>query len=169
MEKKKYGWTAKGIVGFIFCPMGLFFLLLGLLLWRFGAGDNPKDPAILLYVFSGLGLVFLLAGAVLLGADLHRRALLRRAYEGGNCVMAKIACVHKRYDVNVNGRRPMLVEAHYTDPATGVTHIWYSRYLYMDVSSLLTSDEVPVYIDRMNEDVGFVDIDAVLPKIQVHR
>ena len=32
---------------------------------------------------------------------------------------------------------------------------------------LLTSDEVPVYIDRNG--TGFVDIDAVLPVIEVHR
>ena len=37
------------------------------------------------------------------------------------------------------------------------------------LTGLFTSDEVPVYIDRMNEKTFFVDIDAVLPKVVVHR
>ena len=83
--------------------------------------------------------------------------------------MAKIADVSTQKNVNMNGQSPYVVECHYTDPATGTVHVYYSRYLYIDVSDLLQSDQVPVYIDRMNEKIGFVDIDAVLPKIQVHR
>ena len=31
MEKKRYGWTEKGIIGGIFAPLGLIFLVVGLL------------------------------------------------------------------------------------------------------------------------------------------
>lgn len=148
--------------------MGLIFLPLGLLLWYHRAGKEPDDPRIFLYVFGGMGLAFLLAGLALLLADLRRRALMRRAYEGGNYVMAKIAGIKSNSNVNMNGRNPLVVECHYTDPATGIAHVWYSRYLYIEVSDLLQSDEVPVYIDRMDDRIGFVDIDAVLPKIRVH-
>ena len=58
---------------------------------------------------------------------------------------------------------------HRRSPDTGTVHVYYSRYLYIDVGDLLQSDQVPVYIDRMNDSIGFVDIDAVLPKIQIHR
>ena len=37
-----------------------------------------------------------------------------------------------------------------------------------DVTKLLKSATVPVYIDRMNENIGFVDVDAVLPEIRIH-
>ena len=47
--------------------------------------------------------------------------------------------------------------------------MFFSRYLYFDPTGLFSSDEVPVYIDRMNEKTFFVDIDAVLPKVVVHR
>ena len=50
MEKKKYGWTALGIVGMIFLPMGLVFLPLGIALWDAKAGRQPEDPQIFLYV-----------------------------------------------------------------------------------------------------------------------
>ncbi|MBR4539522.1 MAG: hypothetical protein IKO52_11865 [Clostridia bacterium] len=168
MERKKYGWTVKGILGLVFSPMGLLFLILGISFWYYKAGSNPEDPQIFLYVFGGMGAAFFLVGLSLLLADVRRRALQRRAYEGGYYVMAKIAGVHAQKNVNMNGMNPVVVECHYQDPSSGVVHIYRSRYLYMHVDGLLQSDQVPVYIDRMNEDVGFVDIDAVLPAIKVH-
>ena len=167
-EHKKYGWTAKGIVGMVFTPMGLIWLVLGVALWYYGAGDGPDDSLVFLCVFGGLGAIFLLVGLGLLLADIHRRTLLRRAYESGYYVMAKIAGTEVRANVNVKGRHPKYVECHYTDPSTGTVHVYFSRDLYVQVDDLFTSDEVPVYLDRMNDAVGFVDIDAVLPKIQVH-
>ena len=47
-RKKKYGWTVRGILGFVFGPMGLLFLSLGLLFWYFRVGDEPEDPEIFL-------------------------------------------------------------------------------------------------------------------------
>ncbi|MBQ6060457.1 MAG: hypothetical protein IJL36_03330 [Clostridia bacterium] len=168
-RKKKYGWTVRGILGFVFGPMGLLFLSLGLLFWYFRVGDEPEDPEIFLYVFGGMGAAFLLVGLILLGMDLYRRARLRRAYEGGYFVMAKIAGKSAVENVSFhNGRHPWVVECHYTDPATGTVHVFYSRYLNVQVMDLLKSDEVPVYLDRMDQRVGFVDIDAVLPEIKVH-
>ena len=167
-ERKKYGWTAKGIVGMVFLPMGLMFLTMGILFWYLKVGDEPEMPKIFLYTFGGMGAVFLAVGLGLLLADIHRRTLLRRAYEGGYCVMAKIAGIGAQQNVKVNGSMPYVVECHYQDPATGVTHVYYSRYLYISVAGLLKSDQVPVYIDRMNEKIGFVDIDAVLPEIRIH-
>ncbi len=168
-ERKKYGWTVKGILALVFTPMGLLFLTLGLLFWHFRVGEDPEDPQIFLYVFGGLGAAFLVAGLCLLLAELRRRARLRRAYEGGYAVMAQIAGVHSQREVTVNGSHPFVVECHYTDPATGTVHVYYSRYLFVNVEGLLQADTVPVYLDRMDERIGFVDVDAVLPKIDVHR
>jgi len=69
-----------------------------------------------------------------------------------------------------------VVEVHWTDPDTGTVYVFHSRYLYVNVEPLLTGDalkdslrfEVPVYLDRGDVRVGFVDIDAVLPRIEVH-
>ena len=94
--------------------------------------------------------------------------LLRRAYEGGYYVMAKIAGVKANRNVNGLHGNPYMLECHYTDPDTGVAHVWYSRYLYTDVTDLLKSDEVPVYTDRYDYSIGFVDVDAILPEIRVH-
>ena len=168
-EHRKYGWTEKGFIGMIFGPIGLFFLIMGILFWHFQVGQKPGDPQVFLFVFGGMGAAFFLAGLILLLCDLRRRAALRRAYEGGYAVMATIAGVQARKNVNMNGSCPHVVECHYTDPDTGVVHVYFSRYLYFNVEDLLQSDKVPVYIDRMHDEIGFVDIDAVLPPIRIHR
>ncbi len=165
--RKKFGWTEKGIIGFVYCPMGAVFLLLGLLLYRFLPEEN-EARRVFLCCFGGLGAVFLVIGAVLLGLDLRRRARWRRAYEGGVCVRGTIAGFAGNTRVNVNGRSPLRAECHYTDPDTGTLHIYYSRYLYFHPEGL-TGAEVPLYLDREDIGNGFVDIDAVLPKVVFHK
>ncbi len=166
---RKFGWTEKGIIGFIFAPLGAFFMLLGVLLHYFGAGENPEDPMIFLCVFGGMGLIFFMTGLGLLAADLQRRSAMRRAVESGEYVMAKIAGVRQKVNVNSGGTHPCVVECHYLNPDTGEMHVFFSRYLYFDPTGMFTADEAPVYLDRMNEKTAFVDIDAVLPKVILHR
>lgn len=167
--KKKYGWTALGIVGFIFAPIGLLFTVLGILLGRSEnvRWQSSKDPAVFLAVFVSVGGLFLLLGICFLLADIRRRYLLRRAYEGGNCVEAEILGMVTQRNVNMVNGSPRMLECAWTD-ASGVVHVYRSRYLYTDVTKFLKSKTVPVYIDRFNENIGFVDVDAVLPEIRIH-
>ena len=186
--KKKMGWTAFGLIGSIFAPIGLLFVVLGVALgrnpnvgWR-----TPNDSVIFTAVFCGVGGIFLVLDLAFLALDLRRRYLLRRAYESGNRVEAKIlGVVETRSENMFSGRtsvaqaeasrkdqiafsgRPRVLEAAWTD-ANGAVHIYRSRYLRSNVEKLLKSNTVPVYIDRYNENIGFVDIDAVLPEIRVH-
>ena len=111
--RRKMGWTARGIVGFIFAPMGLFFLMLGYVLWQSKSATwkHPNDPVIVLFTFGGLGGLFLIVGLALLGADLYRRHLLRRAYDGGNCVDAEIIGIRTQNNVNMASGHPALWNA----------------------------------------------------------
>ena len=167
--RKKMGWTVIGIVGAIFAPIGLIFTIITLALLQAPSvtWQHPDDPQVFFPVFGGVGGLFLLLGLIFLGVDLRRRHQLQRAYDGGNCVDAVITGITTQNNVNMNGRHPYIVECAYTD-ASGVVHIYRSRYLYTDVTNLLQSKTVPVYIDRFNENIGFVDIDAVLPEIRIH-
>lgn len=163
---KRYGWTEKGIIGLIFAPLGLVFLAVGLL---FNAHVRAPDERLaFLFSFAGVGGVFLTVGLILLGMELWRQAKQRAAYEGGYYVMGQVAGCRVNTRVNVNGTHPMVVEVHWTDPDTGTVHVFYSRYLYVNAEALLTGDTVPVYLDREDKRIGFVDIDAVLPRIEVH-
>ena len=167
--KKKFGWTVYGFLGFVFAPMGALFIALGLGLWQAKSArfNGPEERVIFLAVFAGMGGIFLLLGLIFLFTDLRRRYLLRRAYNEGNCVEAQILGTVEQRNVPMVQGCPRMIEAAWTN-ADGVVHVYRSRYLYTNVQKLLTSDTVPVYIDRYNENVGFVDIDAVLPDIRIH-
>lgn len=81
---------------------------------------------------------------------------------------AQILGVATLRNVSMPYGQPRMIEAAWTDP-NGVVHVYRSRYLKTDVTKLLKSDTVPVYIDRYNENIGFVDVDAVLPEIRIHN
>ena len=117
--------------------------------------------AVLRYTFTGVGMLFLLLGSGFLFTDLRRRHRLRRAYLGGNCVDARIISVREIPNVRVNGRNPFIIECSYTD-TYGEEHRYQSRYLYSLPREDLAGRTVPVYIDRMNENTGFVDVDSIL-------
>ena len=168
--RRKTGWTAYGIIGFVFTPMGLLFLIVGLVV---GQSDRIRWASRSVSmkftaVFCGIGGLFLLLGLVFLAVDIRRRYLQRRAYESGNCVEAQILGVATQRNVSMLYGHPQMIEAAWTDP-NGVVHVYHSRYLNIDVTKLLKSDTVPVYIDRYNENIGFVDVDAVLPEIRIHN
>ena len=158
---KKFGWTVWGIVGFIFAPIGLIFLLIGLLVSYAGTFRSSGDLNIFKYTFTGMGSLFLLLGLGFLLHDLLRRHRLRQAYYGGNYVDARIVSVKEIPNVRMNGRHPAVIECVYTD-TYGQEHLYRSRYLYSSPRADLVGKTIPVYVDRMNERTGFVDVDALL-------
>ena len=165
--KRKYGWTALGVIGWVFAPIGLVFSAVALAVTCLRAIDwNVRQP--LQISFGIIGVSFLTMGLIFLGFDIRRRRAQRRAVEGGYYVMARVAAVRVNYQMNVNGVHPVRAECHYTDPATGTVHVYFSRNLYTDVTDLVEGREVPVYMDRLDPSVGYVDIDSILPEIVVH-
>lgn len=165
---RKLGWSVYGILGMVFTPIGLLFLILAAAFHWFGVGENPEDPVIFLCVFGGTGLIFLGIGLGFAAAEHRRRAGMRRALEGGEYVMAQIVGVQRRTNVQTNGTHPYVVECHYRNRDTDEVHVYFSRYLYFNPEDLLTAKEVPVYVDLMDDKAYYVDIDAVLPKVVLH-
>ena len=144
---KRYGWTVWGILGFVFAPVSLVFIPAGLIVNAAKPGETGEA---ILYAFSAIGTVFLLLGLGFLSIDLRRRHLMRRAYNGGNAVTAKVVGIRNVNNVNMNGQHPAVLDCEYQG------EIYHSRYLYRDVPE--TGTEVMVYIDRMDDRIGFVDI-----------
>ena len=167
--KKHFGWTVYGILGYIFAPMGALFAAIGLFVGQSlnARWQSSEDPVIFRAIFCGVGGIFLLLGLAFLFVDLRRRYLLGRAYNCGNCVDAQVLGMVTQKNVSTFQGQPRMLEAAWTD-GSGVVHVYRSRYLYTDVTRLLKSDTVPVYVDRFDENIGFVDIDAVLPEIRGH-
>ena len=145
--KKHFGWTVWGILGLVFVPISLVFIPVGIVV---NAAKPGKDGQAILYVFCTIGTLFLLPGLGFLACDLRRRHLMRRAYLGGNAVTAKVTGRRIVNNVNMNGEHPVIVDWEYGG------NVYHSRYLYRNVPDPGT--EVTVYIDRMDDRIGFVDI-----------
>ena len=161
--KRKLGWTAKGIVGMIFLPLGLLFLAAGYFLLHAGAVYSPGAALAFRIVFYGEGFAFAGIGAVLLLLDIHRRKCIQFALDRGNYVTATAAAVSRVTSVRVRHEHPWVLECHYTESATGKLHVYKSRYLYSDPSGLI-GREVRVYVDDYYEKYYYVDVDGIQPK-----
>ena len=166
-KKKNFGWTAWTLCGIIFASIGAIFVPLGWFISKEPSMWENGGQELFRAIFCGIGGLFIVLGVAFVMVDLRRRYLLRRAYNMGNFVEAEILRSRPETSVSLNGTHPNVIECAYTD-AAGVVHIYRSRFLYTDVWPLLKSKTVPVYIDRDNENFGFVDIDAVLPEIKIH-
>ena len=144
---KHYGWTVWGILGFVFVPIALIFIPVGFIVNAMKPGETGQ---VILYIFGGIGSIFLLLGLGFLFMDLRRRNLMRRAYNGGNAVTAKVVGVRTVNNVNINGQHPFVLDCEYQG------HVYHSRYLYRDIP--VTGTEVTVYVDRIDDRIGYVDI-----------
>ena len=144
---KRYGWTVWGIVGFVFIPVSLVLLGSGAIVFAAGRSEVSR---IILSVFSLTGGVFLLMGIGFLSIDLRRRHRWRNAYNGGYEVKATVTGVQTVYNVNMNGSHPAVLECEHQGK------IYRSRYLYRNIPEI--GSEVSVYIDRMDDRIGYVDI-----------
>ena len=160
---KNFGWTTWGIVGFIFAPIGFIFLLIGFAFSTSGSFPSSSDMNVLKYTFAGMGGLFLLLGLAMLAYDLRRRNRLRQAFYGGYYVDGKITGIKEIRNVNMNGRHPVVIECSYTD-SSGKEHLYQSRFLYSLPYENLIGKTVPVYLDRMDESIGYVDTDEILNK-----
>ena len=158
---KKLGWTVWGILGLVFTPIGILFLPIGWLAGKSASFRVTGNLDMFRYTFIGVGALFLLLGLGFLFLDLRRRHRLRQAYDGGNAVDATVLAVRVIPNVRMNGRHPVVIECAYTD-AYGEQRLYRSRYLYSVPKEDLIGKTVPVYVDRMDESIGFVDVDAVL-------
>ena len=167
--KKKFGWTAWGICGCIFAVIGAIFVPIGWFVPQIPNVRISGNGGVEFFraMFCGMVGLFLVLGLCFLLVDVRRRARLRRAYDMGNYVEAKILGMKELKHIDVNNRHPNVIECAWTG-TDGVEHIYRSRALFREAWPL-KSDTVPVYIDRDDERIGFVDIDAVLEEIKIHR
>lgn len=145
--KKHYGWTVRGILGLPFALVGLVFIPAGLILNTANPGRNAR---IVFWIFEAMGAAFFLIGTGFLSGVLRRRHLMRRAYNGGNAVTARVTDIRAQNNVSINGQHPIVLDCEYRG------NVYQSRYLYRNIPE--RGSEITVYIDRIDERIGFVDI-----------
>lgn len=170
-SKPKFSLSATDIIGLIFAPMGLVFIIIGAVI-TVSAGSGKVqvdgDPKLFIAIFGGIGALFFILGGIFLALMIRRRSIHNRLFSQGCYVLAQVTSVLPNYSIRVNGRCPYIAECSYTDPNTGVLHIFRSRNIYFDPTAIAMDAMVPVYVDPDNFRHYYVDIDSVLPEVQRH-
>ncbi len=158
----KFSFSASDIISLIFTPLGLVFVLLGIGL-MYGTGE-----LLFFAIFSGIGSIFLLLGILFLVLMLYKRSLIRKLVTQGHYVTATVTSVQPNYSIRVNGRSPYIAECSYTDPITGGIHLFQSRNIYFDPTTILLDAQVPVYCREDSYQLYYVDVDSILPQVTRH-
>ncbi len=179
---RKFGLKTRGFVAGILAAIGSAFTLLGLavliadcVFGTFGLEGPVLYGFLLIFIGGGLGFIF--SGVRMFLKEKKRVDGLREAYENNRCIMADIVDVRANTSTTktsdnmftgVHYREFYQIECHYKD-AAGRTHIYYSPSLYFNPEGMIISRQVPVYIDRDDENNFFVDIDQVLSPMEIHE
>lgn len=144
-----------GIIGFVFSALGIAF---GFFIDKIAASPNSHgDVYIIPWVFGFVGIVFLLAFAVMVFIMANRKTARRRLIEDGRFVNAAVAEVNRNLFVRINNRHPYFVVCEYEDPFTGEKRSFRSDDIMEDPSYLL-GRQLRVFIDRENPKRYFVEL-----------
>lgn len=163
MEKKaKLGWSALGIIGAIYTPLGGVFLLVGLSLWAL----LPEDAKLIGMIFTPIGGIFFLLGAIFLGVEYRNKKRMDALVEAGRFVWAEIIDSTCNYNVRVGSRNPYQLIVRYTD-GRGVNHLFRSRNVYSSGAADLVGKMVKVYTDE-NFKHYYVDAEPLLGSYVEH-
>ena len=148
------------ILGLVFTILGSVFTTLGIIV------GLAVEPAFFL-AFGIMGVTFLGVGIGFLAAMAKKRRQKKFLLERGNYIMANIMETRTNFSVQVNGHYAYEVLCRYRD-YNGTVHVFKSPMLWVDPAQLLTADRVRVYVDGDDYDHYYVDIESVLPQIQMH-
>lgn len=115
--------------------------------------DHPESAYYKNYllsgIFAGIGLLFLLIGLVFLTVFARSKKRIQRILTDGRPLDAPVIRVEQNTRYRVNGASPYRVFCQYTDPVSGVQHLFHSDNLWFDPRPYL-GDSLRVYIDGEN-------------------
>ena len=131
------------------------------------ADSQPAAPVFMNLLFTGLGGLFAAIGYTIVLFQIFRARRKKNLLENGRRVYAELAEIYQDTSVSVNGRYLWRVSCRYMDER-GTMHIFRSDGLNFDPSGLLTGLQIPVYLEEGRPDHYAVDLDAVLPRIEIH-
>jgi len=153
--------TTTDIAGRILLPLGVAFILIGVLVDPAAITATQHAANMFIIFFRGLGVIFLIVGIIFILGGMSRRMRVIRAVSSGRFVRAEI--LGSRLTTS-GGRRLYHVECRFKDSSTGYVRTYKSRGFKEDPMKYIKSKTVPVYIDPANYNNYYVDIDCVIPK-----
>ncbi|MEE0956309.1 MAG: hypothetical protein U0L49_10930 [Eubacterium sp.] len=160
------------LLGIIFSAIGIPFLIIGIyfalhMSWLLETATGSGDPRILPVLFSLIGGIFSALGIAFLIWAFRKNSVVKKVIKGGYSVTAVISEVTITYNVEINGSNPYVIVCQYQDPRTGILHIFRSKYI-MFYPGDLTGRSVRVFVDPQNLNHYYVDLDSVLPQVEMH-
>ena len=154
------------LFGGIWAAVGTIFLVAGLVGFL-NADSQPAAPVFMNLLFTGLGGLFAAIGYTIVLFQIFRARRKKNLLENGRRVYAELEEIYQDTSVSVNGRYLWRVSCRYMDER-GTMHIFRSDGLNFDPSGLLTGLQITVYLEEDRPDHYAVDLDAVLPRIEIH-
>ena len=167
-RKRKMNWMAlfMYLFGGIWAAVGTIFLVAGLVGFL-NADSQPAAPVFMNLLFTGLGGLFAAIGYTIVLFQIFRARRKKNLLENGRRVYAELEEIYQDTSVSVNGRYLWRVSCRYMDER-GTMHIFRSDGLNFDPSGLLTGLQIPVYLEEGRPDHYAVDLEAVLPRLEIH-
>lgn len=160
------------LIGVIFTAVGLPFLFIGIYFalhmpWLTDTAQGTGDVRILPLIFTLLGGIISVIGLAFLIWVIRKKRAIKKVIQGGHTVSAVISEISINYSVEVNGRNPYVIVCQYQDPVTGILHIFRSGNIMFNPGDL-THREVSVFVDPQNFNHYYVDLESVLPEVEMH-
>ena len=137
--KIKTGISAIMIIGWIFAGLGSVFLIMGILFLT----QSGKEEAfkMLGLIFGGTGLFFFLIGVIFLILHYNNKSSLKKIVD----------VIYARYqDMN------------------GCIHTFHSRNIFFYPAGMMKNNMVKIYTRPDNFKKYYMDIDEILPEVQMH-
>lgn len=125
--------------------------------------DNPgevKSTAFFIAfggIFGGVGLIFAIIGIYNLIKLKNRKALIKSLLEGGNYIYAKFDKVVTS-GVYINNRPTYLILCIYKNPEDGTIYSFKSDHLSFDPTSMISNENIKVYIEGSDFSKNYIDI-----------
>ena len=145
----------------VFGSIGLVYILVAT---AFHFLDSP-DP--LPMIFGILGTCFAAAALVMLWLEKRKNRRMEELLRNGKVLTCTVTGITVDARIRVNGHFMQVAECAWTDPVSGVVHVFRSRGLTHCPRSVI-GQEVKVYVDRNSDHDYYVDMDAILPKMVIH-
>ncbi len=158
----------KRILGMIFGAIGLGSLIIGC-----SVSLAIKNTGTYLWylpavIIGTTGIVFLVLGAAFLISEKRRRALEEELKNHGRALEASVTDVRTNMNITVNGRHPYFVEVQWQEPMSGTVHVFRSRDFDFNPWELVEGRKVKVYVSDNDYSRYYLDLESVLPKVEVH-
>lgn len=149
------------ILGLVYLPLGLMFLILGIAL------GISVDIPVFLPVFGILGTVFTILGAVFLTIEHNKQKQAQKLVDSGKFFWAEVVEVTRQYNVRINGRCPYILVVKVVAP-DGQTHLFRSHPINRLVLPDVMGKQVRVYAEEGNLKNYYVYVEPLLEKFIMH-